>query len=168
MPRDWRYSRTARSVSLSNTARRSSENPLRLRRNRVSASSSLSRRDFNAFSLATISSIWTRNQGSILQKPNTSSRVMPARNASATYQIRSGPGLVSSPIRASRAPSRSVSSLCSKPEEPTSRPRSAFCIDSWNVRPMAITSPTDFIWVCSCASASANFSKVKRGTLVTT
>ena len=30
---------------------------------------------------------------------------------------------------------------------PVSRPRSAFWNDSWKVRPIAITSPTDFIWV---------------------
>jgi hypothetical protein len=36
------------------------------------------------------------------------------------------------------------------------------------VRPMAITSPTDFIWVVSLGWAWGNFSKVKRGILVTT
>jgi hypothetical protein len=33
---------------------------------------------------------------------------------------------------------------------------------------MAITSPTDFICVVSLALAAGNFSKVKRGTFVTT
>lgn len=33
---------------------------------------------------------------------------------------------------------------------------------------MAITSPTDFIWVVRRASALGNFSKAKRGILVTT
>ncbi len=33
---------------------------------------------------------------------------------------------------------------------------------------MAITSPTDFICVVSTGSAAANFSKLKRGILVTT
>jgi hypothetical protein len=36
------------------------------------------------------------------------------------------------------------------------------------VRPMAITSPTDFIEVPSSGSAPGNFSKAKRGILVTT
>ena len=33
---------------------------------------------------------------------------------------------------------------------------------------MAMTSPTDFIWVVSTGSASGNFSKAQRGTFVTT
>ncbi len=37
-----------------------------------------------------------------------------------------------------------------------------------NVRPIAITSPTDFIVDVSLGSASANFSNAKRGTLTTT
>ncbi len=44
----------------------------------------------------------------------------------------------------------------------------ALCSDSLNVRPMAIASPTDFICVVSVASAWRNFSKSKRGILVTT
>ena len=46
--------------------------------------------------------------------------------------------------------------------------RRAFCSDSGKVRPIAIASPTDFIDVVRSGSASGNFSKVKRGTLVTT
>ena len=37
-----------------------------------------------------------------------------------------------------------------------------------NVRPIAMTSPTDFIWVVSTGSASGNFSNAQRGILVTT
>jgi hypothetical protein len=36
------------------------------------------------------------------------------------------------------------------------------------VRPIAIASPTDFIEVVSVVSAPGNFSKAKRGILVTT
>ena len=43
-----------------------------------------------------------------------------------------------------------------------------FCSDSCWVRPMSITSPTDFIWVVRRSLAPANFSKLKRGILVTT
>ena len=43
-----------------------------------------------------------------------------------------------------------------------------FCSDSAKVRPIAIASPTDFMDVVSVASAPGNFSKVKRGILVTT
>jgi hypothetical protein len=56
----------------------------------------------------------------------------------------------------------------SRPAEPISSERSAFWNDSLKVRPMAMTSPTDFIWVVRVASAAGNFSKVKRGILVTT
>ena len=56
----------------------------------------------------------------------------------------------------------------SRPESPVSIERRAFCSDSAKLRPMAIASPTDFMEVVSTGSAPGNFSKVKRGTLVTT
>ena len=59
-------------------------------------------------------------------------------------------------------------SISSKPDRPVSRPRSAFCRLSAKVRPMAMTSPTDFIEVVSMGSAPGYFSKAKRGILVTT
>ncbi|MNC92020.1 hypothetical protein D3C83_83740 [compost metagenome] len=77
--------------------------------------------------------------------------------------MRSGPGSPSS----RSSVSRSVV-FWFRPSTPTSSPRSAFCSDSWKVRPMAITSPTDFICVVSRSLACGNFSKAKRGTLVTT
>ncbi|WDT75954.1 MAG: hypothetical protein MPW16_01680 [Candidatus Manganitrophus sp.] len=46
--------------------------------------------------------------------------------------------------------------------------RNAFCSDSLKVRPIAITSPTDFICVVRVGSALGNFSKAKRGILTTT
>ena len=55
-----------------------------------------------------------------------------------------------------------------RPSMPVSRPRSAFCSDSWKVRPIAITSPTDFICVVRRSLAPGNFSNVKRGIFVTT
>ena len=51
---------------------------------------------------------------------------------------------------------------------PVSRPRNAFWKLSWKVRPIAMTSPTDFICVVSVGSASRNFSNAKRGIFVTT
>ena len=90
------------------------------------------------------------------------------RKASPTYQIRSGPGCRSSRSRHTRESSASGSRRSLKPSAPVSSPRRAFCSDSWKVRPMAITSPTDFIWVVRRGSAWGNFSNVKRGTLVTT
>ena len=53
------------------------------------------------------------------------------------------------------------------PHRSCSRERTAFCSASLNVRPMAMTSPTDFIWVVSVRSASGNFSKAQRGILTT-
>ncbi len=50
----------------------------------------------------------------------------------------------------------------------SSRDRIAFAKDSRKVRPIAMHSPTDFMWVVSWPSAPGNFSKAKRGTLVTT
>ena len=74
-------------------------------------------------------------------------------------------------IAASRWVASSLSSPRSNslnPSSPVSRLRSAFCRLSWKVRPIAIASPTDFIEVVSRSSAPGNFSKVKRGILVTT
>ena len=61
------------------------------------------------------------------------------------------------------------SSLPSAPNPalPVSSERSAFCIASLKVRPMAMASPTLFICVVRTGSALGNFSKVKRGTLTT-
>ncbi len=84
---------------------------------------------------------------------------------------RSGVGRPSAARSASLGRSGSVSpsiSTSSRPSRPVSSERSAFCSDSANVRPSAMTSPTDFIAVVSTGSVSGNFSKVKRGTLVTT
>ena len=43
-----------------------------------------------------------------------------------------------------------------------------FCSDSGNVRPMAMASPTDCIWVPSTPAVPGNFSNAHRGILVTT
>ena len=51
---------------------------------------------------------------------------------------------------------------------PISSPRSPFCSASLKVRPMAITSPTDFICVPRVGLASRNFSKAQRGIFTTT
>ena len=46
--------------------------------------------------------------------------------------------------------------------------RSAFCSASVKLRPIAIASPTDFMWVVSVGSAPGNFSNANRGTFTTT
>ena len=95
---------------------------------------------------------------------------MPARNASATYQMRSAPAdfqLADQPRLVFFVVEHRQ--LDSDPVRPISSPRNAFWNDSWNVRPIAMTSPTDFICVVRRASfACGNFSNVKRGIFVTT
>ena len=46
--------------------------------------------------------------------------------------------------------------------------RRLFCSASPKLRPMAMASPTDFIWVPRVGSAPGNFSKAKRGAFTTT
>ena len=48
-------------------------------------------------------------------------------------------------------------SISSRPVRPVSSPRSAFCRLSWKVRPIAITSPTDFIDVVSVVLGAGEF-----------
>ena len=50
----------------------------------------------------------------------------------------------------------------------SSSDRSAFCSASVKLRPIAIASPTDFMWVVSVGSAPGNFSNANRGTFTTT
>ena len=49
----------------------------------------------------------------------------------------------------------------------SSRERSALANACWKVRPIAIASPTDFMWVVRPASAPGNFSNANRGHLTT-
>ena len=54
-----------------------------------------------------------------------------------------------------------------KPNTSISNDRRALLSDSLKVRPMAITSPTDFICVERTGSVVKNFSKVNRGIFTT-
>ena len=65
---------------------------------------------------------------------------------------------------AGRLPGWSISD----PLEPISSERKAFMNASLNVRPIAMTSPTDFICVVRVRSACGNFSNAHRGTFTTT
>ena len=47
--------------------------------------------------------------------------------------------------------------ISSRPVRPVSSERSAFCSDSWKVRPMAMASPTDFIAVVSAVVGAGEF-----------
>ena len=88
------------------------------------------------------------------------------------WKIRSGVGVRTATIALSSVSSSRRSSAgvapAAHPERSASNPRSPFWKASLNVRPMAITSPTDFIWVVSVGSAVGNFSKAKRGIFTTT
>ena len=56
----------------------------------------------------------------------------------------------------------------SSPPRPSSSERTPFMNASLKVRPIAITSPTDFICVVSVRFACGNFSKFHRGIFTTT
>ena len=73
-------------------------------------------------------------------------------------------------IRCSSSSTDSVSEpgVKSKTAFLLSSERSAFCSASVKLRPIAIASPTDFMWVVSTGSAPGNFSNAKRGTFTTT
>ena len=94
-------------------------------------------------------SICTRNHGSMCVSAYTSSSVSPRGTRRRRRTRDPGRGSRSSRLsaieaigrRRYRASSDSGRSCRSR------APRSAFCSDSWNVRPIAITSPTDFICV---------------------
>ncbi len=95
----------------------------------------------------------------------TSGTVIPERNARRRWKIRSHVGTSSFERSSSRdrAPPPS-----SSPSRPISSDRMALPNASENVRPIAIASPTDFIWIVSRVSAFGNFSNAHRGILTTT
>ena len=167
-PIAWRVARTSFSSRPVSEASLTSEKPANFNARKFSASSG-SPNFSTFFSIAMISEIRSRNHGSILLASCTSLTLMPSRNACPTTSRRSGVGVPSAPrntLRSSPLPRPSIS-ISSRPESPVSRERKAFCSDSAKLRPIAIDSPTDFIAVVSVGSAPGNFSKAKRGILVT-
>ncbi len=121
------------------------------------------------FSMSTMPRSCAISHGSILQLSKMSLSVKPRRIACATCSRRSGVGVPMAALMALRSspwPKPSIS-ISSRPSSPVSSERSAFCRLSWKVRPMAMLSPTDFIEVVSVGSEPGNFSKAKRGILVT-
>ena len=111
---------------------------------------------------------WRRNHGSIWVASKISSSVQPFTKAVCSQKMRSAFGIWSLRVISSRV--GDCGSLLSKPkpQRPVSSERRHFCMDSLKVRPMDIASPTDFIEVVRTGLAVGNFSKVKRGILVTT
>ena len=119
-----------------------------------------------AISLISIS--WSTNHGSIPVASKTSSGVAPARIASITTSqpavVRDrGLGEQRAPCRGRPTPGASRTAASALSSE-----RSAFCSASVKLRPIAIASPTDFMWVVSTGSAPGNFSNANRGTFTTT
>ena len=88
----------------------------------------------------------------------------PASRASISFSTRPSWGRLSSVSRVSR----SSSARSSQNPVPVSVERMALPRASVKLRPMDITSPTDFMWVVRVESAAGNFSKANRGTLTTT
>ena len=114
-----------------------------------------------------ISASWSTNQGSIAVASKISSGVAPARIASMTSLSR--PSWGRAICSSSASLSSSTHSWCqSKTDSGRSSDRSAFCSASVKLRPIAIASPTDFMWVVSVGSAWGNFSNANRGTFTTT
>ncbi len=160
---------TLSSLVPARVARRASEKPMALSACRFAASFGRPRLRILP-SISTISASWSMNQGSYLQAACTRSLDAPCRKASATLRMRSGvgrPRAARTAFLSSPSP-RPGMAISSRPVRSVSRLRSAFCKDSGKVRPMAMTSPTDFMAVVSTGSAPGNFSKAKRGILVTT
>ena len=114
---------------------------------------------------STISRMFSRNHGSMADSSWISARARaragrPRRRRSSARRWGCGS---SGAARRGRRPARSSVS----PQRSCSSERTAFWSASLKVRPMAMTSPTDFIWVVSVGSASGNFSKAQRGILTT-
>ncbi len=106
-----------------------------------------------ALSAATILAIEATKNGSILVLRTISGMSIPALNASKMAKIRYGFGS-----------SRCATISCGS----TSSEAIALRRLSVNVRPIAMTSPTECIFVLSFGVAPGNFSKAKRGIFVTT
>jgi hypothetical protein len=101
-----------------------------------------------------------------LDGPAAPQRARPAQmRGRGAVRARARARVASSSGRASRRAARRSNV---EPPSPGLEQRSAFCSASLKVRPIAIASPTDFICVVSVRSAPGNFSKAKRGILVTT
>ncbi len=100
------------------------------------------------------------------------STVAPSWSARLIWKTRSGVGVRTAARTASRDSSCTRSSAGVAPRvqplRSASSPRRPFWNASLNVRPIAITSPTDFICVVSVGSAVGNFSNAKRGIFTTT
>ena len=105
-----------------------------------------------------------RNQGSILVRAKSSSIDSLRLSASATYQILSQQFVRSLSFSWAVVILASIYLLSSEWRSISSE-RVAFWKDSLKVRPIAIASPTDFIWMVSSGLVFGNFSKGKKPNL---
>ena len=165
-PSTFLCARTSCSVAPVSAARRRSESPALLYSHIVAVLSVASAEPRAASSSAMIDAISVENHGSIALCAKTSAGVAPRRRASPTRSKRSAVGVW---MRLSSAALVVPSSIGrSKPLRPISSPRMALPSASAKVRPIAMTSPTDFICVVSVGSVPGNFSNAKRGAFTTT
>ncbi len=123
----------------------SSGKPMFFARFRVLSSSELD--SFRLRSISTRFLILLRKKASHLVMLDSSSMAMPLLMASAMAK-----SLMSVGLRSSVSSSSSVQGSGSRSILSISRERMAFIMPSSMVRPMAITSPVDFIWVPSTLS----------------
>ena len=99
--------------------------------------------------------------------PWMSSSDRPSRMAWAMTRMRSGVRLASASVMAARSGAPANVDFVKAGQAGFHRGE-RLLHDSWKVRPMAMASPTDFIAVVRLGSEPGNFSKAKRGILVTT
>ena len=103
-------------------------------------------------SVSTMPSIWRGTTGRSCRRRGLSSTLRPRRIACGDHAAggRASACRARRGWRSCRRPRRGREcSISSRPVRPVSSERSAFCSDSWKVRPMAMASPTDFIAVVS-------------------
>jgi len=162
MPAECRRARTSCSLAPVRYAMRRSENPSCFAARSVASGMDASGRSRIVRCSAANSDTFSRNHGSTCVSRFSSETVQPSSSASAIRCSRFSLGLPS--MRASSSRFR----ISGRNGRTASSERSALNSDSLNVRPNAITSPTDFIWVFSVTSAPGNFSKANFGIFVTT
>ena len=166
-PAAWRALRTAAGVSPTISAIWTSLKPIRLISSQSRPSSAARGTPSSHFCTSTIRPMWARNHGSMLVSAKTSSSLMPWSRACQTASIRSGLG-VRREYRRSSIEGVAAPRGALNPDRPVSSDRRAFWKLSVKVRPIAMASPTLFIWVVSTGLVPGNFSNANRGIFVTT
>ena len=131
---------------------------------RHGASGSRCTRSISAWSRATTRFIWWRNHGSIPVSSASLSGLSPPPRARKRSRSRSACGTHKVSRRWS---SSAIDAASGRTPGWLSSARQPLSSASGKVRPIAITSPTDFMRVPSRGSASRNFSNAQRGIFTT-